>query len=113
LEVVITALLPLHLTSDGGFSGLDTMDTKFFEEYQTQLLDWQKKFFNTWLEGLPKGTAEIKLTDTFETSVKLQEELVKSYLEAQEKSVELMLESQKQFWNNYFEAVRKQPVAAN
>jgi len=89
------------------------MDTKFFEEYQTQLLDWQKKFFSTWMEGFPKGVTEIKLTDTFETSVKLQEEMVKSYLEAQEKSATMMLEAQKQFWNNYFETIRKQPVTVN
>lgn len=89
------------------------MDTKFFEEYQTQLLDWQKKFFSTWLESFPKGATEIKLTDTFETSVKLQEEMVKSYLEAQEKSATMMLEAQKQFWDNYFETIRKQPVTAN
>ena len=89
------------------------MNTQFFEEYQTQLLDWQKKFFSTWMESLPKGTAEIKLTDTFETSLKLQEEMVKSYLEAQEKSATMMIDAQKQYWDNYFDALRQQPVPAN
>lgn len=89
------------------------MDTKFFEEYQAQLLDWQKKFFSTWAESLPKGTAQINLTDTFETSLKLQEEMVKAYLENQEKSATMMLEAQKQFWDNYFETARKQPALVN
>jgi len=94
-------------------SGFNPMDTTFFQDYQTQLLNWQKKFFETWMESLPKGTTEIKLTDTLETSLKLQEEMVKSYLEAQEQSATMMVEAQKQFWNNYFEAMRQQPVEAN
>jgi len=106
-------LPPCFPSLAGDLSGLNNMDTKFFEEYQAQLLDWQKKFFSTWMEGFPKGVTEIKLTDTFETSVKLQEEMVKSYLEAQEKSATMMLEAQKQFWNNYFETIRKQPVTVN
>ena len=89
------------------------MDTTFFQDYQTQLLDWQKKFFETWMENLPKGTTEIKLTDTLETSLKLQEEMVKSYLEAHEKSATMMVEAQKQFWDNYFDALRQQPVSVN
>ncbi|MBJ7899378.1 MAG: thylakoid-associated protein [Cyanobacteria bacterium RI_101] len=89
------------------------MDTKFFDEYQAQLLDWQKKFFGAWLDSLPKGTAEVKLTDTFETSLKLQEEMVKSYLEAQEKAAQTMLETQKQFWDNYFQALRQSPAVVN
>lgn len=89
------------------------MDTKFFEEYQKQLLDWQKKFFSTWLESLPTGQMELNVSDTFETTLKFQEELVKSYLEAQQKTSQMMLEAQKQFWDKYFEMIRKQPVTAN
>ncbi|AIE74434.1 MULTISPECIES: hypothetical protein [unclassified Synechocystis] len=89
------------------------MNAQFFEEYQTQLLDWQKKFFSTWMESLPKGTAEIKLTDTIETSLKLREEIVKIYLEAQEKSATMMINAQKQFWDNYFQSLRQQPLPVN
>ena len=94
-------------------SGFNPMNTKFFEEYQTQLLDWQKKIFSTWLENLPKVSAEIDLSETVETNVKLQEEMVKSYLEAQEKSATLMFDAQKQFWDNYFEVLRQQPAPVN
>lgn len=112
--MVSTALLPLKRRWRLGILAVfNPMDTTFFQDYQTQLLNWQKKFFETWMESLPKGTAEIKLTDTLETSLKLQEEMVKSYLEAQEKSATMMVEAQKQFWNNYFDAMRQQPVEAN
>jgi hypothetical protein len=111
--VVSAALLPLKRYRFKDISGFNSMDTTFFQDYQTQLLNWQKKFFETWMDNLPKGTTEIKLTDTLETSLKLQEEMVKSYLEAQEKSAMMMVEAQKQLWNNYFETLRQQPVDAN
>jgi hypothetical protein len=88
------------------------MDTKFFEEYQKQLLEWQRTFFNTWLESLPKGTMEVNVNDTFATTLKLQEETVKAFLETQEKTTQMMLEAQKQFWTSYFDLLQKEPVAA-
>jgi hypothetical protein len=88
------------------------MDTKFFEEYQKQLIEWQRKFFDTWLESLPKATMEVNVTDTFETTLKLQEENVKAFLETQEKTTQMMLEAQKQFWQSYFDLLHKEPVAA-
>ena len=87
------------------------MDTTFFEEYQKQLLDWQKKFFNSWLESLPKATMEVNVSDTFETTLKLQQEMVKAFIEAQEKTSKMMLEAQKQFWQNYFGLLNKEPVS--
>ena len=87
------------------------MDTKFFEDYQKQLLQWQRIFFNTWLENLPKGTMEVNVNDTFATTIKLQEETIKAFLEAQEKTTQMMLEAQKQFWQNYFNLLEKEPVA--
>lgn len=88
------------------------MDTKFFEEYQKQLLQWQRTFFNTWLESLPKATLEVDVNDTFATTLKLQEETVKAFLETQEKTTQMMLEAQKQFWNSYFNLLQKEPAAA-
>lgn len=110
--MAIAAPLSLHLSGDGVPSGHRTMDTKFFEEYQKQLLDWQKKFLNTWFESLPKATMDIDITDPFKTTLKIQKELVQTYLEAQEKTTQMMLEAQKQFWGNYFESVEKEPVAS-
>jgi hypothetical protein len=86
------------------------MDTKFLEEYQDQVREWQKKFFDTWVENFPKGKLEVNFSDNFEKVVQFQEEVVKAYLESQEKTTQMMLESQKQFWNNYFELMRKKPT---
>ncbi|MCU0533488.1 MAG: thylakoid-associated protein [Hydrococcus sp. Prado102] len=86
------------------------MDTKVFEEYQKQFYDWQKKFFDTWLENLPNGKNSLNFTENFEKVLQFQEEAVKTYIDAQEKTTEMILKSQKQFWADYFEAMKKTPV---
>lgn len=83
------------------------MDTKFIEDYQKQWLEWQKNFFNTCLESMPNGKVDLDLSGNFEKNLKFQEEAVKTYLEAQEKSTQMMMETQKQFWADYFELMRK------
>lgn len=89
------------------------MDTKLFEDYQKQVSDWQQKFFDVWLENLPiKGKNPLNFSENFEQALKFQEELVKSYLEAQEKTTQMMIEAQRQFWNDYFEVMRKNSAAA-
>jgi hypothetical protein len=83
------------------------METKVFEEYQKQLSEWQKKFFDSWLENLPNGKISLNLAENFEKALKVQEETVKTYLEAQEKTTQMLLEAQKQFWTDYFEMMRQ------
>lgn len=83
-----------------------SMDTKFFDEYQKQLREWQQKLVDTWIESLPNGKKELNFSENFEKALKLQEEAVKTYLEVQEKTTQTIIESQKQFWADYFEIVR-------
>jgi hypothetical protein len=83
------------------------MDTKFFDEYQEKLLEWQKKFFDTWLENVGND----KLPETWENALELQQKMIKNYLEAQETASKMVLEAQKKFWDQYFESMRKQPAA--
>ena len=45
------------------------MDTKAFEEYQKELLEWQKKFFDAWLENVGSD----KLPQTWEKTIEFQE----------------------------------------
>lgn len=59
------------------------------------------------MESLPQGAGEIQLADTLETRVKLQEEMVKRYLVAQEKSATMMLKVPKKLWQNYFAVMRQ------
>lgn len=83
------------------------MDTKFFEEYQDKLLDFQKNFFDTWL----KNMGDAKLPEAWDKSVEVQEKMVENYLEAQETASKLVLDAQKKMWNQYFETLNKKPVA--
>ncbi|MCX7594448.1 MAG: thylakoid-associated protein [Fischerella sp.] len=89
------------------------MYTTYFDEYQKQFKEWQKKFFDTLLESLPNAQKEVNPSEAFELAVDLQAEIVKSFLEAQEKSNQMMLEAQKRFWEKYFERMRKKPAASN
>ncbi|MGK7931994.1 MAG: thylakoid-associated protein [Microcystaceae cyanobacterium] len=86
------------------------MDTKLFEDYQKQVLDCQKKLFDTWLDNLPSGKVSFNLSDNFEKTVEMQKELVTSYLEVQEKTSSMLLDAQKQLWDDYFETIKKQPA---
>jgi hypothetical protein len=97
------------------------MSTQYFEEYQKQLndwqqqfVDWQKQFVDVWTKNIPDGKLEPDLQKTFESNLNLQKELVQQYLENQEKATKMMLDTQKQFWDNYFETMEKvkTPVAA-
>lgn len=80
---------------------------KQFNEWQNQLNDWQKNFFDRWMDSLPNAKGEVNFTDGFDKALDFQEALMKSYLEAQEKANKMMLDSQRKFWNDYFEALRK------
>ncbi|HEY9705773.1 MAG TPA: thylakoid-associated protein [Allocoleopsis sp.] len=86
------------------------MDTKYLEDYLQQLSEWQKKFFDTWVQNLPDLKNGLKMPESLEKGVDVQEQLVKNYLEAQETSTKLALETQKKFWESYFEMARKSPV---
>lgn len=95
------------------------MDSKLFDSYrqefnqwQQQFVDWQKKFLDNYLESLPKNPEDVDLQAVFNDGVALQEELVQSYLENQAKANELLLASQKQFWADYFDLMRKAPAMA-
>ncbi|RUR72335.1 hypothetical protein PCC6912_63750 [Chlorogloeopsis fritschii PCC 6912] len=84
---------------------------KQFNEWQKQFSDWQKTFLDTCLENLPNMQREENLSEAFNKSLDFQEEIVKSFLEAQEKNNQMMLDAQKKFWEDYFERMRKKPTA--
>lgn len=102
---------PLYIKK-GEFSGKErkSMDTKYFEDYLKQLSEWQKRYFDTWMQTLPNGKEGVNMSETVEKNLKLQEDMINSSLEAQQKMVEMMVDAQKEFWNKYFELMRKQPV---
>jgi hypothetical protein len=90
------------------------MYTTYFDEYQKQFgewqqkaSEWQKQFSNNWLETLPNMKGEVNFVESFDKALAFQEELVKSYLDAQEKTTHMMLDAQKKFWQDYFTQVRQ------
>jgi hypothetical protein len=90
------------------------MDTKILEEYQHQYTEWQKKFFDIWFKTLPtNGMSTLNFSENFNKSLKFQEEFVSTYLESQEKTFQMMMNTQRQFWNNYFDMMRKTTVASD
>ncbi len=82
------------------------MDTKIFEDYQKQFTEWQKKFVDTWLSTLPSANS-FKVPENLGQGIEVQQQLVTQYLEAQETAIKLSLETQKKFWEGYFELMRK------
>ena len=83
------------------------MDTKLFEDYQKQMMDFQKKWFDTWMETLPSLQDAAPLSDSFEQTLKIQEEIVNSYLDTQKQTTQMMLDAQKQLWTEYFKTMQK------
>ena len=97
----------------GQSAAVIAMTTQYIEEYQKQFIELQQKFFDTWLKSVPNGKDTLKfpfpfpIPDAVDKSLEVQEELVKNYLAAQETAMNLALETQKKFWDNYFELMKK------
>ena len=80
-----------------------------FEQSLRQLSDMQRGIFNSWSATLP-STQKLNMPnfrDTFDNSLKFQEQVVKSSLELQVLMARLSIEAQKQFWESYFNMLRK------
>lgn len=80
---------------------------KQFSDWQKQVNDWQKKTFDAWFDSLPNTKGDVDFSESFDKTIDFQEELVKSYLEAQEKTNRMMLDAQRKLWNDYFEALHR------
>ena len=83
------------------------MDTKVFDEYQKQLLDWQKQFLDTCLDSLPNDKKDLDFSENLDKALVVQEQMVNSCLDAQAKTVEMMLDAQKKLWTDYFALLRQ------
>jgi ATP-dependent Clp protease ATP-binding subunit ClpA len=89
-----------------------SMDTKVFEDYQQEIANWQKKYLDIWLETIPTtvGKNSLNFSENFDKALKFQEEVVKTSLEAQEKTAQMLIEIQRQFWNSYVDLLQKMPT---
>lgn len=89
------------------------METKLFDDftkYQEQFFGMQKKFFDTWMDNLPTGKFSVEYSDNLEKTLAFQEEMVDNYLQFQEEAQKMLLETQKKFWKEYFDVLKK-PMA--
>lgn len=102
-----------------------TTTTEFFTESQAQLNESQKKFAelwkesqkelkesqkeltDAWTESLPKKAEQPSPTEAFEKTLSFQRKLIASTLNAQQITTRLLIESQKQFWDDYFKTTEK------
>lgn len=80
-----------------------------FEQYLRQLSELQKGIFTSWTSMMPnmQSSNMPNLRDSFDNTLKFQEQAVTSSLELQALVARLSLEGQKQFWENYFKMLRR------
>ena len=81
--------------------------TELWNESQKQLIESQKKLVDAWIGNIPTGISPIDMTGNYEKALNFQRELVNSTLNAQQVSFHLAVETQKQFWDNYFQATQR------
>jgi len=81
--------------------------TALWDEAQKELSESQKKLFQSWMDNFSQGTTLSSPAEGFEKSLSFQRELVDSALNAQQVAVRLSMETQKQFWDNYFQTTQK------
>ena len=80
-----------------------------FEQFLNQLSDWQRETFSSWNNNVPNMQSfnSVNFNENFAKTVRFQEEVVTSSLEFQAVLARMSIETQKQFWENYFNTLRK------
>ena len=81
---------------------------ELWEQSLKQLSETQKKLVYTWVDSLRSGTkVQGNYSETLEKALKFQQELINSTINAQQVTLGLTIETQKQFWDNYFQIAHK------
>ena len=78
-----------------------------WDESQKQLIESQQKLVTLWMESFTSHTYPMSISNNFEKTLNVQQELIHSALKAQKVAVELSIETQKQFWDSYFQTTQK------
>jgi hypothetical protein len=81
--------------------------TELWEASQKELMESQKKLAETWTQSIPKDKPKVDLSESFEKTLNFQRELIASTLNAQQVTARLLIETQKQFWDDYFKTTQK------
>ncbi|MBD1938985.1 hypothetical protein [Microcoleus sp. FACHB-68] len=83
--------------------------TSNFDQFLRQLSEIQREILNSWSSTLPNMQSfnMENFRDTFDNTLKFQEQVMTSSLEFQALVARLSIEAQKQFWESYFNILRK------
>lgn len=81
--------------------------TELWSDSQKQLQDSQKKLSDAWTESLPKQPTQPSSSESFEKAMNFQRELINTVLNTQQVTARLAIETQKQFWDSYFQTTQK------
>lgn len=83
--------------------------TNNFDQFLRQLSETQREILNSWSSTLPNMQSfnMENFRDTFDNTLKFQEQVMTSSLEFQALVARLSIEAQKQFWESYFNILRK------
>jgi hypothetical protein len=80
-----------------------------FEQYLRQLSEFQRGIFTSWTSMMPnmQSSQMPNVRDSVDNTLRFQEQVVTSSLEFQALLSRLSIEAQKQFWESYFNMLRK------
>ncbi len=79
------------------------------EQYLRQLSELQRGIFSSWASMMPNMPSSNmpQVRDTVDNTLKFQEQVVTNSLEFQAMVARQSIEAQKQFWESYFNMLRK------
>jgi hypothetical protein len=88
--------------------------TNNFEQLLRQLSELQREVFNSWVSAAPSTQSfnPLNLPEIFNKTLRFQKEVVKSSLELQALTTRMSIETQKQFWEGYFNMIQAQITKA-
>ncbi|WP_416672990.1 hypothetical protein [Egbenema bharatensis] len=93
--------------SQAQFDATQKEFAKLWEDYQKQLTESQQEVLNTWLKSIPDTNVSMNFSDSVDKALNFQQALIGSALETQQAALRMTVEAQKQFWNSYFQLVKK------
>jgi hypothetical protein len=101
------------ITSNKKVKGVTVMDwANNLEQFTRQLSELQSGIFKSWNPTMPtmQGFNTPSYRETFEKTLKFQEDVLTSSLQFQALVARLSIETQKQFWEGYFNTMRNTQI---
>lgn len=81
--------------------------TEIWDESQKQLMESQQKLVDAWVNSVPAVGTQMDFAGNLDKALTFQRELVASTMNAQQVAFRFAMESQKQFWDNYFQTTQR------